>query len=214
MKELFLFRHAESDWNLNKAHLIGGRSNHTPLTREGEEQARRLGLWIAARDLKPDVVYFSPAVRTLETGRIALETAGILHEGIIDDRLQEMSQGMFEGVLRSKVYTEERMAQAIAEGKDFKLESAESINDVAMRKGEWSDEARTRTGHNIIFAFTHGVAIRCYMGELLDWTRDEILANETDNASATIIRFNGDRLVDYEFNVNTQDVSEQRITTS
>ncbi len=208
MKALYLFRHAESDWNLNKQHLIGGRSKHTPLSEKGEEQSYRLGLWIANRELKPDVVYFSPAVRTLETGRIALETAGILHEGIVDDRLQEMSQGQYEGTVRAEIYNQERKARAIAEGKDFKLETAESINDVAFRKGAWSEEARSRNGHHVIFAFTHGLAIRCYVGDLLGWSRDEILAHETDNASATEIDFADDgTLQTIRFNIDTQHAS-------
>lgn len=205
MKQLYLFRHAESVFNRDNAHLVGGRSNHAPLTETGEKQAVRLGHWIAARSLMPDVVYISPAVRTVETARISLEAAGIIHSPVLDDRLQELSQGFSEGLLRTQVYTDAVIARIGIESKDFRLDGGESMNDVALRKRAWAEEALAVEGHEHIFAYTHGFAIRCYVGDLLGWTHEEIRANDHANAHATIVTFADDgQLVDVAFNLSTQ----------
>ena len=70
-----LIRHAESVAN-TQLHVIGGRSNHSPLTAAGEQQAVELGEKLKAVGYSPDVIYSSPAVRTLETARIALAVTG------------------------------------------------------------------------------------------------------------------------------------------
>lgn len=204
MTSLYLFRHAQSEWNINEPRLVGGRSNHIPLTTEGRLQAQRLGQWIAGNGLEPEVVYFSPAVRTIQTGMIALDAAGLPNDPIVDDRLQELSQGTQEGLAVSEVYTREILERIKLEQKDFKLEAGESMNDVAARKRDWAEYVLSK-GHPTIFAFTHGFAIRCYVGSLLDWDHPTVRAADVDNASATILRFDEQgNLVDYEYNVATQ----------
>lgn len=201
---MYLFRHARTVTN-DTPEIVGGRTNHAPLTELGERQAGLLGLWIAKRKLVPDAVYVSPAVRTLETARIALERAGIIHDPVVDDRLQELSQGIHEGKLRAEVYDDEVIQRIGTELKDFRLEGGESMNDVAARKQEWANSVRAIGEHRTIFAFTHGFAIRCYVGELLGWSHAEIRANDVDNASATVINFSEDgSLADIQFNLDTQ----------
>lgn len=205
MAELYLIRHARSAMN-DRPDLVGGRSNHSPLTTKGEAEAHQLGLWIAKRQLNPDVVYASPAVRTRETARIALDVAGIAHEPIIDDRLQELSQGFSEGKPRDEIYTPELISGRInKELKDFRLDGGESMNDVSARKTAWSEFARSRAEHRLIFAFTHGFAIRCYVGNMLGWDHGQIRDNQVDNASVTIVNFTEDgELLNVYYNVNTQ----------
>lgn len=40
MKRLLLVRHGQSEMNTRQAHTIGGRSNASPLTSQGEQQVR------------------------------------------------------------------------------------------------------------------------------------------------------------------------------
>ena len=107
-----LIRHAESVAN-TQLHVIGGRSNHSPLTAAGEQQAVELGEKLKAVGYSPDVIYSSPAVRTLETARIALAVTGYPKVVQVDDRLQELEQGEWTGRLRADTYTP-RMSARIA----------------------------------------------------------------------------------------------------
>lgn len=205
MKSLYYFRHAESDFNKNYPHLVGGRSNHSPLTPEGRDQAKRLGTWIANSGLVPDVVYASPAVRTLQTARIALAEAGLLHEILVDDALQEMSQGVHEGAHRDEVYTDEVISQIAAGPMEFKHLNGESVNDVAGREHEFSERVRGVRSHETIFVFTHGYLMRCGMGARLGWSFDEIRANVIDNAAVVkhVFDESGD-LLSWQYNIDTQ----------
>lgn len=204
MSTFYLFRHAESVMNAEATHIIGGRSNHTPLTPEGRIQASKLGVWIARQKIMPDVVYVSPAVRTLETMAIALEAAGIICNPIVEDRIQELTHGEFEGAIRSEIFTPQLLEQVQRELKDFKLGTGESMNDVARRKREWTDDVRAKS-HETIFAFTHGYAIRCLVGDYLKWDHPTIRAAEVGNASATILQLDSSGLLlDYQYSVDTQ----------
>lgn len=211
MKTLYLFRHAETKMNITPD-IVGGRSNHEPLTGLGEEQAVRLGHWISRRQLKPDVVYVSPAVRTIETARISLEAAGLVVEPVVDKRLQELSQGLAEGKPRKEIYTKEVQKLINRDLKDFKLEGGESMNDVAARKRSFSEYSRAVEEHDDIFVYTHGYAIRCYVGDLLGWSHAEIRANDHDNAAATILSFDNDgNLAGTQFNISTQGAYERNL---
>lgn len=62
MKRLILMRHAKSDWN------GAGVSDHDrTLSKRGQANAASLGIWLAEKELLPDMVLCSTATRTRET---------------------------------------------------------------------------------------------------------------------------------------------------
>lgn len=65
MKELFIVRHAKSDWG--DASLD---DHERPLNRRGERDAPRMGKALAERGVRPDVLVSSTAVRAFTTARI------------------------------------------------------------------------------------------------------------------------------------------------
>ena len=69
MLEIYFIRHAECEMNL-LVHLIGGRSNDSPLSSLGACQAHLLGSRFKHEGLKFDYVYCSPAIRTVSTASI------------------------------------------------------------------------------------------------------------------------------------------------
>lgn len=71
LRRLLLFRHAKSDWGTET-----GGDRERPLAPRGVEAARRVGRFLRALDLAPDIVLASPAVRARRTAEIALEAAG------------------------------------------------------------------------------------------------------------------------------------------
>lgn len=187
--KIFLIRHAQSQANVNK-HLVGGRSSATPLSKEGVLQAVRLGHAFDKLNLKPTQVISSPAVRTQETARLSLEPIPQAPSIRINDALQEMSQGVFEGQPRDQVYTAAIQAQIESQGKDFSLpdDSAESMNDVAHRMDTFLQHLTTTMQRDdVAFVYTHGIAICCYVGMLLGLSQQEVFARTRalPNASYT-----------------------------
>lgn len=83
MLKVLLVRHAQCEMNLVVNERIGGRTNHSPLTSLGEQQARALGAHLRAvlqRDgIAPQLVQFhsSTAVRALDTARIVMEAVQV-----------------------------------------------------------------------------------------------------------------------------------------
>lgn len=100
MKRLYLMRHGQTEYNLEKR--VQGRCD-SPLTELGLEQARRAGAWLADQGVALDRICTSPIGRarmTAETVRGVLETRGIapaVPRVEMLDGLKERSYGVFEG---------------------------------------------------------------------------------------------------------------------
>jgi phosphohistidine phosphatase SixA len=93
--DLFLLRHADAgdpaSWK--------GDDDERPLSPKGHGQAERLGRFLAAAGVRPDVIRSSPKVRALETAGIV---AGMLGLPVtVDERLSEDADlDALEAVLR------------------------------------------------------------------------------------------------------------------
>lgn len=72
MKTLLLLRHGKSSWKDSTLD-----DHDRPLKPRGIKAARRIGNVIRHRQIKPDVVLCSTAVRAKETIRICLDEAGV-----------------------------------------------------------------------------------------------------------------------------------------
>ncbi|MEO7905312.1 MAG: histidine phosphatase family protein [Candidatus Saccharimonadales bacterium] len=193
--ELYFIRHAESQMNTNP-HLIGGRSNESPLTPRGVTQARLLGRYLREMDIIPSRIFSSPAVRTLETARHALGEMGLTGEPVIDDELQEMTQGDYVGRPRIDVYTSGVKREIQRQGKDFKLLGGESMNDVGERMLRWVQlNVPTSTSSEVerTLVFGHGLAIRTLAATLYDWSQAQTFQSATDNTSITLLRSVGEQ---------------------
>jgi len=192
MTEIYLVRHPESALNADRS-VVGGRSNETPITRRGEEQARRFAKAFSTLYPAPDAFYSSPAVRTKALLDIYNETLDQQNGYFIDLDLQEMSQGYSEGIRRSAVYTPEVLALIDEQLHDFALPGGESLNDAANRIAAWAERAEKRNPNGVVLAATHGQSIRAYVGRLLNWSHFETTmdpVHRTDNVSLTHITLN------------------------
>lgn len=186
MTKFYFVRHCESEMNV-RPDLVGGRSNHAPATERGVHQARLLGEYLQNTGLVPDLIFSSGAVRTNTTARVALETAGISQQIIEDTRLQELSQGNYEGADRSLAYTLANRRAYRIDDIDGKFPGGESIRDVQLRTRHFIDDMHQRHPDATILLFGHGLAIRALVGELLGLDKQTLLKLETDNVSMTLI---------------------------
>ena len=95
MKEILLVRHGQTLFNL--LNRTQGWSD-SPLTEEGRQQARDLGMALRASDLWIDLFISSDRGRALETSRLILESSGLdqtIHES---ELWREFSFGSLEGL--------------------------------------------------------------------------------------------------------------------
>jgi len=183
-QSVYLIRHAESAMNV-QPHLIGGRSNEAELTTEGVLQAKRLGHYLLENHIEPTLLYCSPARRTVDTAGNALRIMGIAPNIVLDDRLQELDQGTYVGRDRTTVYTPSVLARIDDEGKGFKLPEGESMNEVGERMKEWLESIPDTS--DVTLVFTHGVAIRCLVSTLENWSHAHTYKSHIPNVSITRI---------------------------
>ncbi|URE33615.1 phosphoglycerate mutase [Musa troglodytarum] len=106
--EVFLIAHGECASSL-RPDLVGGRwSTAAGLTANGERQARALAVFLKSQGVRFDEVYSSPLDRARTTAAFICRELGFAEEQIQpSDALVEISQGQWEGCLRSEVYTQE-----------------------------------------------------------------------------------------------------------
>lgn len=96
VKTLILVRHAKSSWS-----EPGLADKDRPLNARGERDAPRMGKRLARRELKPDLILSSPAVRALETARLIARKLDCKRADIrVDDRLYAAEAGDLLQVLR------------------------------------------------------------------------------------------------------------------
>lgn len=189
MVELYSFRHGESQLNTT-TEIICGRSNETPLTDLGIEQSFELGEALLARELHPDYVYASPAVRALDTARFTLLAMGVEKEPVICDDLQELDMGEWAGCIRVEKYTPEMVSIIEAAGKDFAPEGGESMRDAGQRKiraiTKMAEAHQDADELVKIFVFGHGLVTRCVASEIEQWDRRRTFETVTPNTSESL----------------------------
>lgn len=91
---LYIMRHGKTDWN--ELHKLQGRTD-IPLNDEGRRMAGKAAIECA--EVPFDICYCSPLLRAKETAQILL--AGREVPIVYDERLVEMSFGVYEGVENS-----------------------------------------------------------------------------------------------------------------
>ncbi len=87
-------RHGKTDWN--EIHKLQGRTD-IPLNEEGRQMAAAAGK--EYQDIYFDICFCSPLIRAKETAQLVLKGRDI--PVLYDDRLKEMSFGIYEGIENS-----------------------------------------------------------------------------------------------------------------
>ncbi len=197
-QQLLLIRHGEAAHQLEDD-VVVGRSDESALTEKGIEQAADIGLLLAERGHFPDVVFVSTQKRARQTASFLLAAMNLDYEPVVvlTPRLQEMSQGVWEGQPRSELYTQETVDRIKQEQMDFAVEGGESAHDVSKRMYDFlmDDVSRAmyRSGKrtDTLFAVTHQGAARALIARMQGLTHSEMLQQSIPNAGVRIMT-NGD----------------------
>ncbi len=78
-KELLILRHAKSDWHTTATDF------DRPLNKRGKKAAKRIGRWLNAEPIVPDVIVSSPARRALKTAKKVCAACDYDFERVIQD---------------------------------------------------------------------------------------------------------------------------------
>ncbi|PIN80361.1 hypothetical protein COV11_04205 [Candidatus Woesearchaeota archaeon CG10_big_fil_rev_8_21_14_0_10_30_7] len=188
MLELYLIRHGQCEANLLK-HIVGGRSNYSPLTELGEQQAKLLGNRLKKENVNFEGVYSSIAERAKDTAKIVCNIIGFpLDQIILSEDFQEQSHGSYEGCLRDDIWTPESLKSWEKDKHNYALPSGESLKNAGKR---WYDgvEKYLLNKNGTYAIFGHGTAIRCFLAELFNFTGETILSLHTGNTSISEVRY-------------------------
>lgn len=132
---LYIMRHGKTDWNVRRR--LQGRTD-IPLNDDGRSMAEK------ARneymDVHFDVCYCSPLIRAKETAEILLKGRNI--PIITDDRLLEMSFGVYEGIENSFQIPDCPINVLFKEPEKYTVpaENAESLEELYSRTGSFLKE--------------------------------------------------------------------------
>jgi phosphohistidine phosphatase len=97
MKTLFLVRHAKSS---RDDPSLPDRDR--PLDERGKQDAPKMGKRLAKRDVKPELLLSSPALRALTTSQLIAEEIGYkLKDIVVDDRLYASNADDLLAVIRA-----------------------------------------------------------------------------------------------------------------
>lgn len=154
MTELWLVRHGQTDWNLERRYQ--GHSD-TPLNATGLEQARLAAEALAGRTYT--AIYSSDLSRARVTAEIIAQRLGMKVQA--DPRLREVNLGVWEGLVVTDIQTQYPVEWE--ERQNNRLHSrppgGESVYDVAMRIWPTVDELAARHPDGALILVSHGLAL-------------------------------------------------------
>jgi broad specificity phosphatase PhoE len=150
---LWLVRHGETEWFLSGRHT---GTTDVPLTREGQLQAKAIGLLLAGRRF--DTVRSSPMARARHTA----ELAGFGDHLVEMEDIHEVDYGDFEGLTTQEILQTHPRWELFRDG----CPSGESPEQMSARMDRICDEIRASNGNVLLFGHGHcfrGLAVR-YLG--------------------------------------------------
>lgn len=158
--KIYIIRHGETDWN--KVRRLQGRSD-IPLNEEGRRLARITGEALSSVNFR--CIYISPLRRAKETAMLVKGDRQI--DVIEDERLQEISFGIYEGHCCAKDNYEipdpDFMNFFTQPDQYHPPEGAESIEELCARTTDFLQELVHTTQYgaeDAILLSTHGAALR------------------------------------------------------
>lgn len=164
---LYVVRHGETTYNVEDR--ICGISN-VELTNLGRKQAKEAHMKL--KDISFDKVYVSPLKRAIDTALLLTDNQ---YELIIDQRIEEINFGVFEGMPRE---TKEFQETKYNLGIHYK--NGESFLEVVHRVYSFLDELKS-TSYNNVLVVCHGGIIRAIHSYFNDVSNDDFYKMTTGN---------------------------------
>jgi broad specificity phosphatase PhoE len=209
--QLWVVRHGESAGNVARdaayaANLsvidIAERDVDVPLSALGEEQARALGRWFAAKPSteRPSVLLSSPYLRARQTAAAVHEAGGVQNDAamLVDERLREKEFGVLDRLTRRGIeqrFPDQAALRARIGKFYFRPPGGESWCDVILRLRSTLDTITREHRRERVLVVAHQVIVNCYryLLERLDEAQILDIDRRADvpNCSVTSYEFDG-----------------------
>ena len=180
---IYLTRHGETEWNIEKR--LQGRGD-SPLTENGIQRAKELRDRIKNIDI--DVIYSSPIKRALNTANILRGNKNI--DIVTDDRLMEMCFGDYEGKKIDIIQKENPNwdIKLIMQGNvEICSPNGENLKEVRERISKLMNKIIAENMGKSILIVTHGITLKA----LMYYFKDEDVNSEV-MGQATLTKINID----------------------
>lgn len=161
--EIYLFRHGQTRWNLERR--FQGQKD-SPLSPLGIEQSEKMAEQL--KEIDPDVIVTSTLKRAKDTARIALNKWGRDFDVLEMEELQESAFGLWEGMRIDDVMRDFPQQFDLHRNHPhlYKMEGAESPEVVQKRGLLGLKKLVSRFGGKKIVAVTHGMLIQCVLSAI------------------------------------------------
>jgi probable phosphoglycerate mutase len=159
--EIYFFRHAQTEWNLQKR--FQGQKN-SDLSENGILQSKKMGKKIMS--ISPDVFITSGLKRTKDTLKYAIEELNIKKETVEMPTFNEASFGLWEGMKISDVIKNYNSVFETHKNYPhlFKMEGAETYLEIQSRALSGINEIINKYPGKKVAVITHGMTILCLLG--------------------------------------------------
>ncbi len=195
--EILLVRHGESTVaDPGKPFMLVEGRGDPELSREGREQAKRLGARLARYPI--EAVYVTPLRRTRETAGPLLNELTL--QPFVEEGLVEIHMGEWEGGLyRKKVSEHDPLATKVFEQERWDvIPGAESNELLFSRTAAAIRRIAERHPDGLVVAVAHAVSISAVLAQATGSTPMSFVGG--DNASISTIVVSGDHWVLRRFN--------------
>lgn len=162
-KYIFLYRHGETDLNVEGITMGQLSSLHTKFTQNGLNQIKEIKNKIIVNGV--EAIYSSDYERTLETAEMANENLNL--PLVISSQLRGLNMGKYQG-LPMEVLLNSNEAKASFTDHSLKFLNGESINDLNSRVINYILSICSKTKYNRIALITHSAVISNIVSHLLN----------------------------------------------
>jgi alpha-ribazole phosphatase len=186
MTELLLIRHGETDWNVEGRYQ--GQSD-VPLNDRGHAQAAKLAAQLKGTQI--DAIYSSDLERAKGTAEILAEV--INAPVVLDPRLREIHQGLWEGMLFQDI--QGKYAEAFERRKQDPLTVAppegETVGQLRSRILAALRDVLQKHPDGRVAIVSHGLSLALIRVELMDIPIQQVWDHIPPNAEPEIVAAEG-----------------------